>query len=118
MSAIHCFFCGGKECKYENYKLWTTDKHQTKNAIEGLYSSWITPDILAMQRPSTRLIEEYNLVSVFKENNIKSIFNLQQWGEHASCGDGIDAGSGFSYIPETWMDNGVYYYNFGWKDMV
>lgn len=119
MSAVHCFFCGGKECKYENWKLWTGDKSltQSKNAIDGLYSSWITPDILAMQRPSTRLMAEYNLINEFKENQIGCVFNLQQSGEHSSCGDGNEAG-GFSYLPEQFMDAGIYYYNFGWKDMV
>jgi protein tyrosine phosphatase domain-containing protein 1 len=76
----------------------------------------ITDDILAMQRPSTRLIKEYNLVNVFLEKNIRAIFNLQSPFEHASCGDGIEP-SGFSYIPEHWMDNGISYYNFGWTDM-
>nr|KAJ3423034.1 hypothetical protein HK105_004020 [Polyrhizophydium stewartii] len=117
MSAIHCFFCGGKECKYENWRLWTPDKYAGVNAIDGLYSSWITDDILAMQRPSTRLINEYGLVKKFQECGIRSIFNLQESGEHASCGDGIEPSSGFSYLPETWMDNGIFYYNFGWTDM-
>lgn len=106
-----CFFCGGKECKYENYKLWP------ENSIEGLYSNWITPHILAMQRPSTRLIKEHNLINVFLGHNIRSVFNLQSYGEHVSCGDGIEASSGFSYLPEQFMDSGISYYNFGWPDM-
>jgi hypothetical protein len=41
MSAIHCFFCGGKECKYENWKLWLPDKgYMGVNAIDGLFSNW------------------------------------------------------------------------------
>ncbi|KAI8916281.1 hypothetical protein EDD86DRAFT_222199 [Gorgonomyces haynaldii] len=115
MSTLHCMFCGGKECKYENYKLWNTEK-SGKNAIDGLYSSWITPEILAMQRPSSRLIKEFDLTNVFQKNGIGAVFNLQQSGEHASCGDGIHP-SGFSYLPEEWMDKGIYYYNFGWQDM-
>lgn len=106
-------FCGGKECKYENYKLWITENQLSKNAIDGLYSSWITSNILAMQRPSTRLMAEHQLVKSFQDVKLGAIFNLQQRGEHASCGDGI-LSSGFSYLPEDWMDKGIYYYNFGW----
>ncbi|KAI9205161.1 uncharacterized protein BJ171DRAFT_581367 [Polychytrium aggregatum] len=116
MSAIHCFFCGGKECKYENWRQWTSDPRHP-NAIDGLFSNWISPNILAMQRPSTRLMKEYNLIETFKSLGIMSIFNLQENGEHASCGDGNEQASGFSYLPEAWMNAGVSYYNFGWKDM-
>ncbi|TPX71446.1 hypothetical protein SpCBS45565_g01033 [Spizellomyces sp. 'palustris'] len=54
-----------------------------------------------MQRPSTRLISEYKLTSKFRQLGIGSIFNLEEFGEHASCGDGIELTSGFSYLPET-----------------
>jgi protein tyrosine phosphatase domain-containing protein 1 len=60
---------------------------------------------------------------------IGAIVNLQLPGEHASCGDGTHP-SGFSYLPEEFMNNQstdhqlcwhnfrvVYYYNFGWLDM-
>ncbi|KAJ1332385.1 hypothetical protein BSLG_008689 [Batrachochytrium salamandrivorans] len=59
-----------------------------------------------MQRPSSRLIKEFDLVTKFQEHQIHSIFNLQEAGEHAMCGDGNEPLSGFSYLPETWMDNG------------
>ncbi|KAI8892218.1 hypothetical protein BC833DRAFT_612366 [Globomyces pollinis-pini] len=117
MSAIHCFFCGGKECKYENYKLWSPDKYAGTNALDGLFSSWITDNILAMQRPSTRLIKEYHLLEKFIDQKVLSIFNLQTFGEHASCADGIDPQTGFSYNPDHFMDKGISYYNFGWTDM-
>ena len=52
-----CIFCGGKSCKHEDY---TTNSNN--NAFEGLNSNWITNDILAMQRPSSRIIKEYNLI--------------------------------------------------------
>lgn len=46
---IQCsVFCGGKGCRYENPKAWAKE-HQ---AIDGLYSHWITPNILASSRPS------------------------------------------------------------------
>jgi protein tyrosine phosphatase domain-containing protein 1 len=59
-----------------------------------------------MQRPSTRLIQDYELQKKFKELNIVAIFCLQQLGEHAACGDGLESNSGLSYLPETWMDVG------------
>ena len=37
--------------------------------------------------------------------NIKTVINLQQPGEHASCGYGNDS-SGFSYNPQRLMDRG------------
>ncbi|KAJ3217837.1 Protein tyrosine phosphatase domain-containing protein 1 [Clydaea vesicula] len=67
-----------------------------------------------MARPSTRLLKNYNLIEKF---GIHAIFNLQESGEHASCGDGNEEKSGFSYLPENFMENDIYYYNFGWKDM-
>lgn len=67
-----------------------------------------------MARPSTRQINEFDLVNTL---NVKSIFNLQQQGEHASCGYGNEAASGFSYLPQQFMDAGIFFYNFGWKDM-
>ena len=39
MSTIHCMFCGGAECKYENWRLWTNDPAHP-NAIDGLFSNW------------------------------------------------------------------------------
>lgn len=53
--------CGGVECKHENWKL------NENNYLEGLNSSMIDAEIIASQRPSTVLIEEYKLVQVFKE---------------------------------------------------
>ncbi|KAJ3100608.1 Protein tyrosine phosphatase domain-containing protein 1 [Phlyctochytrium planicorne] len=108
MSSLKCIFCGGPECKYENWYLWLKDPDRP-NAIDGLYSNWyhprrITPDILAMQRPSTRLMKEFRLMEKFKELNIGAIFNLQELGEHDLCGDGLEGSTGFSYDPEAWMN--------------
>lgn len=69
---------------------------------------------MAMARPCTRVIKEHNLA---QKLGVTAIFNLQENGEHASCGDGIEPESGFSYKPEDFMNNGIFYYNFGWKDM-
>lgn len=105
-----CHFCGGKSCHHENHA------NHPSPAIKGLHSDWITNEILATQRPSTRLIKEFDIPKLFRENYIFSIFNLQEPGEHPYCGDGIEKNSGFSYQPEDFYKEGIYFYNFGWRD--
>ncbi|CAG6021640.1 unnamed protein product [Menidia menidia] len=104
--------CGGETCKYDNPTYWSEDQQ----AIKGLYSSWITDHLLAMSRPSTEIIEKYNIVDQFKRSGIKTVINLQIPGEHASCGKPLEPESGFSYRPEVFMENNIYFYNFGWSD--
>ncbi|XP_066472454.1 protein tyrosine phosphatase domain-containing protein 1 [Tiliqua scincoides] len=104
--------CGGRACKYENPTRWS-DQEQ---AIKGLYSSWITDNILAMSRPSTEIIEKYDIIEQFQRCGIKTVINLQRPGEHASCGNPLEQESGFTYLPEAFMEAGIYFYNFGWKD--
>jgi len=105
-----CRFCGGKSCKRED---WT--RQRGNGAIKGLHSNWVNGYILACQRPSERLIREFKLIEVFQKHDIRAIFNLQQSGEHPLCGDGINE-SGFSYYPETFMRNNIFFYAFGWVD--
>ncbi|KAM8930459.1 protein tyrosine phosphatase domain-containing protein 1 isoform 2-T2 [Pelodytes ibericus] len=104
--------CGGRACKYENPSRWS-DEDQ---AIKGLYSSWITENILAMVRPSTEIMEKYNIIEQFQRCGIKTVINLQRPGEHASCGNPLEQDSGFTYHPEAFMEAEIYFYNFGWKD--
>ncbi|XP_041639719.1 protein tyrosine phosphatase domain-containing protein 1 [Cheilinus undulatus] len=104
--------CGGKACKYENPSRWSDEEQ----AVKGLYSSWITDNLLAMARPSTEIIEKYNIIKQFQRCGLKTVINLQRPGEHASCGNSLEQESGFTYRPETFMEAGIYYYNFGWKD--
>lgn len=115
MSKLVCVFCRGKECKYENYKLWESSPAHP-NAIKGLFSSWISPQILATQRPSTRLMDEFGLVDAFTKLNMRAIINLQQPGEHSLCGDG-NCETGFSYNAQHFLDDGILCFNFGWVDM-
>ncbi|CAK9253417.1 unnamed protein product, partial [Sphagnum jensenii] len=68
-----------------------------------------------MARPNTETIHKHDLIHYFHENNIKSIINLQEPGEHANCGNALTS-SGFSYDPTLFMENNVYFYNFQWKD--
>nr|VZI45240.1 unnamed protein product [Spirometra erinaceieuropaei] len=105
-------FCRGKHCPY------CSSTHRFKAnecAVPGLYSTWITDEILATARPSTEIIRKKNLISVFKQLQIKTIINMQIPGEHPYCGDGINK-SGFSYDPEVFMEAGIFYYNFAWRD--
>ncbi|XP_061113487.1 protein tyrosine phosphatase domain-containing protein 1-like [Conger conger] len=104
--------CGGRSCKYEDPSRWDEDMQ----AVQGLYSSWITDELLAMARPSTEIIEKYNIIEQFQRFGIKTVINLQHPGEHASCGNELEPESGFTYRPEAFMDAGIYYYNYGWKD--
>uniref|UniRef100_A0A8C6T6D3 Protein tyrosine phosphatase domain-containing protein 1 n=1 Tax=Neogobius melanostomus TaxID=47308 RepID=A0A8C6T6D3_9GOBI len=104
--------CGGRACKYENPSRWSDEEQ----AIKGLYSSWITDNLLAMARPSTEIIEKYHIIEQFRSCGLKTVINLQRPGEHASCGNPLEQESGFTYKPEIFMEAGIYYYNFGWKD--
>ncbi|KAK5871808.1 hypothetical protein PBY51_012554 [Eleginops maclovinus] len=104
--------CGGKACKYENPSRWSDEEQ----VIKGLYSSWITDNLLAMARPSTEIIEKYNIIEQFQRCGLKTVINLQRPGEHASCGNPLEQESAFTYRPDTFMKAGIYYYNFGWKD--
>ncbi|XP_068187051.1 protein tyrosine phosphatase domain-containing protein 1 [Antennarius striatus] len=104
--------CGGQSCKYDNPSYWSA-AHQ---AIRGLYSSWVTDHLLAMSRPSTEIIEKYDIIDQFRRAGIRTVINLQTPGEHASCGNPLEPESGFSYRPEVFMENNIYFYNFGWSD--
>ncbi|XP_062955979.1 protein tyrosine phosphatase domain-containing protein 1 isoform X2 [Cynocephalus volans] len=104
--------CGGRACKYENPARWS----EQEQAIKGVYSSWVTDNILAMARPSSELLERYHIIEQFLSHGIKTIINLQRPGEHASCGSPLEQESGFTYLPEAFMEAGIYFYNFGWKD--
>ncbi|XP_052252721.1 protein tyrosine phosphatase domain-containing protein 1-like isoform X3 [Dreissena polymorpha] len=103
-------FCGGKKCKYCSGEGWEPDEY----AIKGLYSHWVTDKILAMARPSNYGIQNHRLVDQFKEQGIKSIINLQIAGEHGDCGPHKLDPSGFLYNPQAFMEQGVFFYNFGW----
>ena len=71
-------FCGGRRCKYESDTAWKKDDL----AIEGIYSHWITDDILAMARPNPENMKKYKTVEHFRTMGIKSIINLQTPGNN------------------------------------
>ncbi|XP_046889483.1 protein tyrosine phosphatase domain-containing protein 1 [Hypomesus transpacificus] len=104
--------CGGRDCRYEGPACW----RPSQQVIQGLFSSWVTDDIVAMARPSTYLINKYNIIEQFKRLNIKSIINMQLPGEHAYCGPPLDPESGFTYSPQTFMEHDIFFFNFGMPD--
>ncbi|XP_059844451.1 protein tyrosine phosphatase domain-containing protein 1, partial [Hypanus sabinus] len=104
--------CGGRQCRYEGPDDWTLQQQ----AIRGVFSAWVTDNILAMARPSTQLIKKFSIIKQFKGLNIRSVINLQVPGEHGHCGDPLELKSGFSYLPEIFMENDIYFFNFGMTD--
>eukprot|EP00727_Mastigamoeba_balamuthi_P002048 m51a1_g11840 hypothetical protein (271) ;mRNA; f:458375-461071 len=87
MDDLRCLFCKGKGCKYEDYTRWLTYEN-TRNAVEGVYSNWVTDTVLAMARPSTRAIREHSIIEQFKD-----------------------------YKPDDFTAADIEFYNLGWKDM-
>ncbi|CAO4373789.1 unnamed protein product [Caenorhabditis nigoni] len=104
-------YCSGPRCRF---CVVTPGKSETQ-AIDGLYSTWITSHILAMARLQEEHFEKMGIVEQFKINKIQSVINLQESGEHSFCGSG-NLTSGFSYDPEILMKNGIYHYNFPLPD--
>jgi protein tyrosine phosphatase domain-containing protein 1 len=116
---IHCTIgCGGAKCKHEDWSHCRSLRN-FHPAIEGLNSSWVSDSVIASQRPSTSLFLKYLLVAQLRAKNVTGVFNLQEKGEHSSCGpDGIYASTGYSYDGEAdLMRHGVSYYEFPWPDM-
>ncbi|VDK77598.1 unnamed protein product [Litomosoides sigmodontis] len=104
-------YCNGANCKYCSWKPWSVKEQ----AIRGLYSSWITENIVAMSRPTAITFTDHNLIAQFYKANICAVINLQMLGEHDSCGPEL-LPSGFTYNPEVLMQNGIQFYNFVWPD--
>ncbi|KAG8187727.1 hypothetical protein JTE90_015597 [Oedothorax gibbosus] len=98
---FHCsVFCSGRKCRYEGTAFWNKDDMP----VMGTFSTWITDDIVTMSRPSTETIDKYKIIKQFREFGIKSLINLQQRGEHSSCGVRLEP-SGFTYDPQVFMEN-------------
>lgn len=116
---LHCsLFCGGSKCKHESWEAMK-DEEKQQAAIEGLNSNWVGKDVIASQRPSTSLFVKYPIISQFRDKQVTGVLNLQEKGEHSSCGpDGVYESSGYSYNgAEDLMPHGVSYYEFPWPDM-
>eukprot|EP00195_Chlamydomonas_chlamydogama_P007117 CAMPEP_0202895358 /NCGR_PEP_ID=MMETSP1392-20130828/4583_1 /ASSEMBLY_ACC=CAM_ASM_000868 /TAXON_ID=225041 /ORGANISM="Chlamydomonas chlamydogama, Strain SAG 11-48b" /LENGTH=882 /DNA_ID=CAMNT_0049580345 /DNA_START=176 /DNA_END=2821 /DNA_ORIENTATION=- len=109
---VQCLCEGGGYCWREN-----PAKQKEPNAIPGLHSSWVGDKVLAMARPWQDYVVKFNLVDAFVHHNIGMILNLQEVGEHDSCGPGNLKHTGFSYDPESFMAARIGFYNFSWRDM-
>ena len=110
---FRCLFCGGRNCKNEDYT-----KHPTNNPIlKGLNSDLVDENIIASQRPSNTLIENFNLIKQFQDINIGLIINLQIPGEHPNCGPNDLDFEGYSYSPSKFVIEEIDVECCGWKDM-
>ncbi|GMH87576.1 hypothetical protein TrST_g5979 [Triparma strigata] len=85
--------------------------------IRGLNSTWMTPNLMASNRPSNRLIEEYRITEQCEKQNVTLIVNLCEPGEHPYCGDGNLSTNGHPYDFDLFSNAGVSVVNFGWPDM-
>ena len=108
-----CLFCGGENCKYEN------PLNHENTAIPGLIADLYYDCVYASQRPSTCLINQYNLLETFKQKRIKLIVNCQLNGEHPYCGPnkGLEEDCGFSYSPSVFISEGIEVLCKGFKDL-
>nr|CDJ92436.1 Dual specificity phosphatase domain containing protein [Haemonchus contortus] len=68
-----------------------------------------------MARPQPVHFENDEIIHNLKRKKVRAVFNLQEFGEHPSCGSG-NLDGGFSYDPERLMRNDIFYYNFPLPD--
>lgn len=53
-----------------------SDTYSSQTEMEGLFATWVTPELVAMSRPSSRIIKDYDLIGQFKKSGVQHIFNL------------------------------------------
>ena len=83
---LRCLLCGGGRCKRCGATAYQQQERRGQvPALPRTHSSWITPDIVGMQRPNNALLLE-GLLQAFEQHNIRCIFNLTRPGEHPHCG--------------------------------
>ncbi|XP_041692533.1 protein tyrosine phosphatase domain-containing protein 1-like isoform X2 [Coregonus clupeaformis] len=105
-SKIICLLAsGGLDCRYEGPACWMP----SQQTVQGLYSHWVTDDIVAMARPSSHIIKKYSIIEQFQWLNIKSIINMLSPGEHAHCGPPLEPDTGFTYFLQTFMETGTFF---------
>ena len=83
----------------------------------GLHSDWIISDILAMARPWQHHVNKFEIAAAMRRRGFGAIICLQQLGEHASCGPRLLPSTGFTYDPESFMLEGMDFYNLSWEDL-
>lgn len=110
-SLMCAFGCGGSKCKWCH----PVGRFQEKDyVIKGLFSNWVPPHFVAVSRPTTETVRDFDIPQQFLDLGIKGIVNLQTPGEHGQCYT-LEA-SGFSYNPEDFMAKGIFFYNYAWPD--
>ena len=112
---------GGRDCTkcgitaYQKQKHVLDENGVSLSGLERVHSSWITPEILAMQRPHGDTLDD--LIRQFKQTGITAVFNLTEPGEHPFCGHSLLPECGFSYSPEALMAADIKHFNWNWPDM-
>jgi hypothetical protein len=88
-----------------------------RNLFSGIGSAtWITSEILAMSRPTSKSIIEFSFGSQLKASGVTAIFNTQEPGEHPYCGEKLPKSRNFSYEALAFEDTGISVYFVGWAD--
>ena len=87
-------FCGGRGCKVEGQ----------------LHSTWMTNRVMAMCRPQSPLASFLELMDM---NEIKTVINLTEEGEHAYCGTTLPSDRPTA---TDLMAHSIYSYNFQCRD--
>lgn len=72
-ATIYTVCIGGKCCSRED-----PSKQKGQNAIQGLHSSWVSEEILAMARPWHQNVLRFDIVKAFQRENLGLIMNLQE----------------------------------------
>lgn len=111
-SSNPCYACGEENCKDEDFSL------NKNSAIKGLNSDLFFDCIYASQRPSTALIQKYDLIHAFKKKNIKLIVNCQIHGEHPYCGPNkrLEPDNGYAYSPSEFMAEDIEVLSCGFEE--
>lgn len=78
-------------------------------------ATWIRADILAMSRPSTRSLAEFDFGGQLKSAGVTAIFNTEEPFEHPYCGE-VLAGA-FTYAPAAFEALGLRVHLCGWVDL-
>ena len=104
-------FCNGAACQYCTDVKWTG----SGQAIDGIFSTWVSDAILAISRPTQLALRKHDLLAALLRHNVRCIINLQEKGEHATCGEG-NLPTGFSYSIPEFVASGIDVHVFGWID--
>lgn len=94
-----CVLCGGRWCR----KCGGRGKAARRGVVVGVRSFWADDrSVLAMARPTQAAMEQYAVMAQLHRLGVRAVLNLQEAGEHPSCGGPLHpGGAGFTYSPES-----------------